>query len=93
MIAPLPPSEGQNGHEDRAAIPLEHAQTPLWDELNQHLEEHGHLDLQGLRDELERSPWRSTPAGTALYRCLESRDSAELLTLAHRLGREWLAAG
>jgi hypothetical protein len=77
----------------RSAIPLDHEQAPLWDELNQHLEEHGRLDLQVLRDELERSPWRTSPAGDALQRTVDRSEPAELLTLAHRLGREWLAAG
>jgi glycine/D-amino acid oxidase-like deaminating enzyme len=75
------------------AIPLEHEHTPLWDELSQHLEQQGTLDLQALREELHRSPWRTSPAGEAIQRCLERNDPAELLTLAHRLGREWLAAG
>lgn len=77
----------------RSAIPLEHEQAPLWDELGQHLDEHGRLDLQTLREELERSPWRTSPAGEALHRSLERRDPSDLLVLAHRLGREWLAAG
>ncbi|MFV0442957.1 MAG: hypothetical protein ACK5Q5_05260 [Planctomycetaceae bacterium] len=75
----------------RPAIPLDHEQAPLWDELNQHLDEHGRLDLQLIRDELERSPWRTSPAGEALQRTIDRADSAELLLLAHRLGREWLA--
>ncbi|MCA9055696.1 MAG: hypothetical protein KDA75_17775, partial [Planctomycetaceae bacterium] len=75
------------------AIPLDHEQAPLWDELNQHLDQHGQADLHLLKDELDRAPWRTSPAGEALQLCLDRTDSAELLTLAHRLGREWLATG
>lgn len=77
----------------RNAIPLEHEQTPLWDELGEHLDQHGQLDLQTLRDDLERTPWRTSTAGEAVHRALDRQDPAELLTQAHRLGREWLAAG
>jgi hypothetical protein len=87
------PSGAEGDDALRSAIPLEHEQTPLWEELSQHLDTHGKLDLVGLREELERSPWRTTPAGEAVHRCLERDDATELLTLAHRLGREWLAAG
>ena len=87
------PSSNGNGQAQPSAIPLEHEQSPLWEELSQHLEEHGQADLHRLRDELDRSPWRTTPAGEALERCVDRTDSDELLTLAHRLGREWLAAG
>lgn len=91
MTAPHTPPRPDD--DARPAIPLDHEQAPLWDELNGHLDEHGRLDLQVLRDELERAPWRTSPPGEALQRAIDRADAGELLTLAHRLGREWLAAG
>lgn len=92
MTAPNSPARPD---DDAAcsAIPLDHEQAPLWEELNGHLNEHGQGDLQALRDELERAPWRTSPPGEALRHAMERADTGALLTLAHRLGREWLAAG
>lgn len=78
---------------DRAAIPLDHEHSPLWDELHRLVEDEAAGDLTLLREELQRSAWRQTPAGEALARSLERSDAAELTVLAQRLGREWLAAG
>jgi hypothetical protein len=90
-MTPTHPVAG--GDAPRTAIPLEHEQTPLWEELSQHLDEHSAADLAALGEELERTPWRGAPAGEAIHRAVACSDSAPLVTLAHRLGREWLAGG
>lgn len=94
MIAPNDrPGPAHTAAGERAAIPLDFAQSPLWEELGQHLDREARHDLDTLRDELPRLPWAGTPPAEALTRALERADPAELTTLAHRLGREWIAGG
>jgi hypothetical protein len=76
-----------------AAIPLEHEQAPLWEELQQALEREGKDDLEQLRQQVHSAEWSDRPAGIVLQRHLERADADAVIALAHRLGREWLAAG
>jgi len=96
MIAPNDKAAAQRAagddllvRDDRALA----AETPLADELGQHLEHDGRADLAALREELQQISWAASPPGDALRRALERADTAELLTLAHRLGRDWLGGG